>query len=352
MERPSASLQRSGADAINRKPLRVGVIGFGVGAQHAAAYQKHPGCRVTMLCDLSADKLKDEGRRYPDAARTDKADTVLTHPELDVVSIATFDDAHYAMVLKAFQHGKHVFVEKPLCQTRKELRTLHQEWKRHNGALKLGSNLVLRTAPLYRWLKERIAGGDLGEIYAFDADYLYGRIEKITGGWRKDVADYSAMQGGGVHMMDLLFWLTGQKPSRVRTWGNRIATRDSPFRYNDYMAATLECASGMLARITANFGCVHRHQHVLRVFGTKSSFIYDDAGARLHLSRDPAVPPTPISLAPKPATQGELIDDFISAVLSGSSLDAETQTHFDVMSALIASDESLAARQEKEIAYL
>ncbi|OGR89183.1 MAG: hypothetical protein A2992_10005 [Elusimicrobia bacterium RIFCSPLOWO2_01_FULL_59_12] len=328
------------------------MIGLGVGEHHAAAYLQHPRCRLVAVCDRSPEKRDAARSRFPEAAVAADAKELLTDPAIDLVSIASFDDDHYTMERMALEQGKHLFVEKPLCQSPDELRALHQAWKHHEGRVKLTSNLVLRAAPLYRWLKDQILSGRLGELYAFDAEYLYGRVHKITEGWRKDVDNYSAMQGGGVHMMDLLFWLTGQRPTTVTTLGNRIATRETAFRYNDYMAAMLKCPSGLIARITANFGCVHRHQHVLRIFGTKGTFIYDDAGARLHTSRDPAVPSTPVTLAALPASKGDLIPEFVDAVLKETDLTAETQSHFDVMSALIASDQSVASGGTREIEYL
>src|SRR5437588_8714476 len=40
------------------------------------------------------------------------AQELLEDPDIDLVSVATFDDAHVAQVLSALEHGKHVFVEK------------------------------------------------------------------------------------------------------------------------------------------------------------------------------------------------------------------------------------------------
>ena len=69
------------------------------------------------------------------------------------------------------------------------------------------------------------------------------------------------MEGGGVHLLDLLLWITGERPTSVTAMGNRICTRGTAFRYDDYVAATLQAPSGLVSRVTANFGCVHRHHH-------------------------------------------------------------------------------------------
>jgi ABC-type enterochelin transport system permease subunit len=34
--------------------------------------------------------------------------------------------------------------------------------------------------------------------------------------------------------------------------------------------------SGILSRITANLGCAFKHQHILKIYGSKKTFVYDD----------------------------------------------------------------------------
>lgn len=322
-----------------RDGLGVAVVGLGVGEQHASAYLRTSGCALRWVFDLDRERADRFVREVGHGAPAASYEAVLEDPAVDLVSIASYDDAHYGQVLAALDAGKHVFVEKPLCRSVEELRAIEHAWEA-NGRRHLASNLVLRAVPVYRWLREAIGAGELGEIYAFDGDYLYGRLQKITEGWRKDVDNYSVMQGGGVHLVDLMLWLTGQRPTSVTAVGNRICTAGMAFRYNDYMAATFQFPSGLVGRITANFGCVHRHQHVVRVFGTKATFVSDDAGPRLHASRDPAVPARALDLPPLPATKGDLIPAFVQAILAGADPGPAAQHEFDVISACVAADQA------------
>ena len=76
-------------------------------------------------------------------------------------------------------------------------------------------------------------------------DYLYGRLQKITDDWRSRVADYSVMLGGGVHMVDLMLWLTGQRPTRQeRSFNNR------PFRELNSRQLTRRKIRGLPNEIT------------------------------------------------------------------------------------------------------
>ncbi len=331
-------------------PLNVAVIGLGVGEQHAHAFDAHPNCRVAYLYDTDTARADALSARIPDSRVASDFNAILADGGIDIVSIATFDHQHADAVCAAFDAGKHVFVEKPLCRTEDELERVRQAWgsasHRH-----LRSNLVLRKAEMYRWLVDAVENGDLGTLYAIDGDYLYGRLEKITEGWRKDVPDYSVMEGGGVHMIDIMLQLAAEMPTQVTTIGNQICTADTDFRYDDFMTATYRFPSGLIGRINANFGCVHRHHHVLRVFGTKATFIYDDLGPRLHKSRDEAATAEPLSLAPLPVGKGVLVPDFVDGILRDVDPAPAAHREFDLIQVAAATDASHATNTTKEIAH-
>lgn len=330
--------------------LGVAVVGLGVGEAHARTFASLPSCELRWLYDLDRARAQSLAASLAQGRTSAAFEDILSDAKVDIVSIASYDDLHAAQIVAALGAGKHVFVEKPLSRTLEEARVVKQAWLRSGRHLE--SNLVLRTVPLYRWLKEAIANDTLGEIYAFDGDYLYGRVHKITEGWRKDIDSYSVMIGGGIHLVDLMLWLTGERPVRVGATGNKIATRDTAFRYRDFSAATFEFASGLVGRVTANFGCVHRHQHVVRIFGTRATFIYDDHGPRLHESRNPDLKPRAISHSPVAATKGDLIPAFVDGILTGQRRDAETALDFDVLSACAAADRAADARVVMDVAYV
>lgn len=331
--------------------LGCGVSGLGVGEQHARAFVANGACHLRWLYDLDKEKALRLSQILNVGKIADTYDNILNDPNVGLISIASYDDAHYDQVTAALKARKHVFVEKPLCRSLEELILIKKAWRQSEGR-HLASNLVLRSVPLYHWLKRAIESNEFGEIYAFDGDYLYGRIHKITEGWRKDVDNYSVMQGGGIHLVDLMLWLTGQLPKQVTTLGNRICTQSTAFRYKDYVSATYSFPSGLVGRITANFGCVHRHQHVVRIFGTKATFIYDDKGPRLFESRNPAIAPRAISLAPLPATKGDLLPEFVHSILSGNDAGVQTQHEFDLISVCIAADKALQESESREVIYI
>ena len=331
--------------------LGVAVVGLGVGEQHALAYRQDGRCELRWLYDLDGSRSDEVIARLGVGRKAEAWPQILEDGAVDIVSIASFDDAHFAQVVDALRAGKHVFVEKPLCRSQAELDEVKEVWGR-DPSRHLASNLVLRAAPLYAWLRQAVQNGEFGDVYAFDGDYLYGRLHKITGGWRHDVADYSVMLGGGVHLVDLMLWTLGARPTAVAVAANRISTSGTGFSANDFTSATFQFPGGLVGRITANFGCVHPHQHVVRVFGTRRTLLYDDAGPRLYDSRDPARRPELPNLAPLPASKGDLIPGFIQSVLDGNRSGAQAQHEFDVISACVAADRAAATPMTIPVEYV
>jgi predicted dehydrogenase len=278
--------------------LRVGVIGLGIGESHIAGYEADPRCRVTALCDIDAKQLAAVGARHPGRRLTTAPDEVLDDPEIGAVSIASYDDAHADQVVRALARGKHVFVEKPLCLTDGELAAVAVALRRA-PRLQLSSNLILRKAPRFLGLRQRIRAGDFGRLYYAEGDYTYGRLAKILEGWRGRLPFYSVMHGGGIHMVDLLLWLVGERPERATAVGSRLATAGTAFRHNDMVAALLEFPSGMIAKVTANFACVLPHGHAVALYGTAATFLQNALGAAVYRDRNPAARHEP---ATEPAT--------------------------------------------------
>ncbi len=330
--------------------LRVGVIGLGVGERHLEAYARDPRCEVVAVCDRDPARLATVVARAPGARALAEADDLLGLGELDAVSICSHDPDHASQALAALRAGLHVMVEKPLCRTRQELDALAGAIAARPD-LVLASNLVLRAAPLVHWLVARRAAGDLGTVFALDGDYLYGRLTKITDGWRGAVDGYSVMLGGGVHLIDVLMRVAGERPEWVEAAGSGLATRGTSFAGDDLACAQMGFPGGAIGRVSANFACVHGHQHVIRVFGTAATVISDDCGVRIQRERDPAPPAQRLDLAPLPDDKGALIPDFVSAALGGASANSGALHEIDLMAVCLAADASRAEGRRVMVEY-
>jgi predicted dehydrogenase len=331
--------------------LRVGIIGLGVGEQHIAGFQMHPAAEVAALCDLAAEKRSDARRRYPGIPVIEDAAAVIDDPRIDVVSIASFDDAHAAQVMRALDRGKHVFVEKPVCLTVEEFRAIRTRLA-DNPKLRLSSNLILRASPRFIDLRQRIGEGEFGRLFNIEADYLYGRLEKLTAGWRGRIPDYSVMLGGGIHIIDLILWLTRDRVAEVVAAGNGVASAGSSFRGRDMVTALLIFESGAIGKVSANFGCVHPHFHRLTVYGTDATFENGLDSGFLWRSRNPNQTPEKLSSAYPGAAKGDLIPSFVDAILGTAVAGVTEQDVLAAMAVGLAIDRSLAEGRKVKIAEI
>lgn len=308
---------------------------MGVGEKHIEGYKGHPDCEVVALCDFSDEKLAMARAKYPGVKLTHQADELLRDPEIDVVSIATYDNYHYQQIVQAINNDKHIFVEKPLCLYEGEaahIRRLLQE----KPDLKMSSNLILRMAPRFRRLKQMITDGDMGQLFYVEGDYNYGRLHKITDGWRGKIDFYSVVHGGGVHIIDLLLWLTGDRVVEVAAYGNNLSSSDTSFRYNDMVVSILKFESGLIGKVAANFGCMSPHFHALSIYGTKATFVNGLKYGTLFESRDPTQAGRKITAAGHARHEGALVYSFVDSILNRSPAEVTEEDIFKTMSVCFA----------------
>jgi predicted dehydrogenase len=128
------------------KTIRAGIVGLGVGEAHLRSYMAIPGCDVAMICDVDPVRLAEIGDRYGIGSRSVDYKAVTEHPDIDVVSICSYDDVHAAQLISALRNGKHVMVEKPFVL--------------HRGGIHL--------VDLMRWLM----GREITEVCAMGTDIL------------------------------------------------------------------------------------------------------------------------------------------------------------------------------------
>jgi predicted dehydrogenase len=324
-----------------KPPVRIGVIGLGVGEKHVEAYRLHPDAEVVAVCDQDAERLAAVAARHGVANATVDSAEVLADPGIDLVSVATWDDAHHEQVRAALEAGKHVFVEKPLCQYEEQARDIARLLREHEG-LRLSSNLPLRRIPRFRLLHDWVQEGRFGRLFLLEGDYDYGRLHKLTDGWRGDLDHYSIVAGGGVHLIDLLLWITGGAIVEVQAMGTRIATQGTKFRDADTVVAVLRFADGAIAKIGCNFACVHPHFHGVRVYGTEASFINALGDATLWMRGADGPVAVPVTAAYPTGDKGQVARSVVDAVLGRGKPEVSERDILDAMAVCFAIDRAIA----------
>lgn len=333
---------------IHRK-LKIGVIGLGVGEQHVIGYQRIPNVEVTDICDIDPSVLKIVGDRNDVPNRHQDYKQITENPNIDVVSIASYDNCHAIQAISAFENGKHVMIEKPLALNRHEAEAILRA-QQDSGRF-LSSNLILRKSPRFQELKNWIAKGYFGEIVTIEGDYLHQILWKLTQGWRGEMEFYCVTYGGGIHMIDLMRWLLDEEIVEVCGMSNKKLTRGSKFNFDDTITNLLKFKSGTVGRTTSNLGAQRPQIHGLSVYGTEKSFINDTPHAKLFHgdnSEDIEIVETNYPGIDKFG----LLPDFISSIRKGNEPEVSAKDVFRVMDICFACYESLKAKKTVNVDYL
>ena len=333
------------------KHLHSGIIGLGVGEQHIIGYESHPYSTIKKLCDFSESKRQEIKKKYPQYEISDNENDILQDPDIDVVSIASYDNYHYSQIMKALQNGKHVFVEKPLCLLEDEAKKIRTHLEKHPDQ-KLSSNLIMRKYPRFITLRNIIKKGELGELYYMEGDYNYGRVNKIVDGWRGKLDFYSVIYGGAVHIVDLLMWMIGKSIAEVFTYGNKFMTKNTKFKFNDLTVSLLRFEDDSLAKISSNFGCVFPHFHAFTLYGSKATFMNDFEFGKIYNSRDQKDAFRKIEVRYKSINKGEIVYDFVDSIVNNSTPLVSTNDVFKTMSVCFAMEKSMNTNKPEKVDYI
>lgn len=223
--------------------LKIGLIGAGsISGSHLAAYQANPKTVLWAICDINEERAREAAKKFNIPHVYTDYRKLLENPEVQAISICTWNNTHAEISIAALEAGKNVLCEKPLCINVDEALQVQDAVRRTDNLLQVG--YVRRFASNISVLKKFINAGDLGEIYYAKASLI--RRLGNPGGW---FADKARSGGGplidiGVHAIDLCWYLMG-KPKVVSVSGNtyaKLGNRSHIQNYAFYKAADYDAS--------------------------------------------------------------------------------------------------------------
>jgi predicted dehydrogenase len=333
-----------------KKKINIGVIGLGVGIHHLNTYMTNKNCNVMNVCDFNEKKLIKIKKKYNNSFEVTKySDDIINNKDIKLVSIASYDNYHYEHIKKCIKNNKHIFVEKPLCLNFKELFEIKKLLKK-NPKIKISSNFVLRTAPIFINLKKNIR--KFGNIFNIEANYLWGRKSKFNG-WRKDMPYYSKILGAGVHMVDLICWILNQKPVSVYAVGNRVGTKDIKIRFNTFASIFFKFRNGLVLKVSANGPCLHPHFHEIFIYGDLRTLKLTTQGLfEVNKKFNKNLDLRNIKkIYPRKDLRSNILKNFINNIVFNKKNSISKNQIFNVMSACLAAEESIKKNKVIEIKY-
>ncbi|MBO7358794.1 MAG: Gfo/Idh/MocA family oxidoreductase [Clostridia bacterium] len=276
--------------------LKVAIVGAGgISEVHIAGYKALDNVELYALCDINEERLKEKGARHGVSRLfTDEAEMLRALPEIDAVSVTTWNSQHAPCAIMALEAGKHVICEKPMAMNAEEAAAMEAAAKKAGKLLMIG--FVRRFGNDCEVLKDFIDAGDFGEIYYCKANYT--RRNGCPGGW---FGDKSRSGGGplidlGVHVIDLVRYLMGN-PQPVSVFGATFdklkdrpgikslaagytaadAGREKPkFDVEDLATALVRFDNGAVLHVEAAFSMYIPHDKgIIELYGTKSGAVLD-----------------------------------------------------------------------------
>ena len=144
--------------------VRVGVVGCGMGRNHAHAYRlETPRCNLVWVADVDEERARAIATEVGCRAI---ADWTAGLDEVDAISICTPNHLHAPQAIAAMRRGKHVLLEKPMATA--EADCLEMIDVADAFDVRLMVNYSRRYRPALRWLQRAIA------------EVRYGRPFKIS----------------------------------------------------------------------------------------------------------------------------------------------------------------------------
>ncbi len=241
--------------------VKVAVVGTGSwGKNLVRNFASLSEASLYAICDRDDKRLKALAPSFPQArACSDFAD-VLKDSTVDAVVIATDAPYHYEHAKAALEAGKHVYVEKPMCQTAQEADSLARIAAASDRTFMVGHLLLYH--PAVTRLKAMVADGELGRIY-----YMYTQRLNL-GVVRSNENTWWSLAPHDVSVIDYLF---GDVPVRVSAQG-QCYLQDG---IEDVVFATLYFDDGRLAQIQTSWLDPHKMRR-MTIVGSQKMATFDD----------------------------------------------------------------------------
>jgi predicted dehydrogenase len=226
-------------------PIRVGVIGFGFVSKtfHVPLLNGTDGYKITAV---SSSHPADVLAVLPDVDVVSDPKALATHPDLDLVVIASPNETHAPLAEAAMRAGHNVVSDKPF--------TITVEQARHLGAVATEKDVLLSVFQNRRWdsdfltVRDAIRRGLVGRIVLFESRIDRFRPE-VRERWREIPGPGAGLLYDlGPHLIDQTLLLFGIPDSVQATTAKqrRGARTDDYFqlllRYGE-MVATLGAGS-------------------------------------------------------------------------------------------------------------
>jgi UDP-N-acetylglucosamine 3-dehydrogenase len=217
--------------------LKIGVIGTGaMGRNHARVCAELENVDLVGIADNDKDTVEKIAHRFDVPAFTEYNKLL---PQTDAVIIATPTITHFDIALEAINAGKHILVEKPVCDTVEKGKKLIKE--ANDACVVFAVGHIERYNPVVSFMKNALNNGQFGELIAISSK----RVSNFPG----RIRDVGVIFDFGVHDIDVMRYLAGEVES-VYAKADRFHKK---IKYEDHATIMINFTDGLCGVIEVNW---------------------------------------------------------------------------------------------------
>ena len=242
-----------------------GMVGLGwVAADLIVPAMLQTGSTLAACLGSSPEKSRAFAQRFGVAHAYNDLDSLLQDPSVNAVYIALPNAMHHAAVLAAARARKHVLCEKPFAMKVEHAREMVAACREAGVILRIAHQIRLDAAIVRA--REIVRSGRLGRLAEISLERSSANPARKT--WRLDNTQSGVIFDVGVHLIDLIQWVSGQNFAEV-----------SAFTHPDRKQGKSDDTVTLLGRLTGDCHALARATR--EVASAENNLIIEGAEATL-----------------------------------------------------------------------
>ena len=159
------------------------------------------------------------------------------------------------------------------------------------------------------------------------------------------------MHGGGIHLIDLLLWISKKRVVEVIGLANKIVSKNTKFKFPDMVSSLLRFEDDLIGKVSANFGSVTPHHHRVSVYGSQATFFNTYESGIIYNERENINNKLEFKHAFDNKTKLNILKSFISSITNNTVPEVTGKEVVDVMSISLAIEKSLHSKKWEKVNY-
>ncbi len=329
--------------------IRIGIIGCGKIAQvrHLPEYATNPNAKLVGYFDKNMERAGAVAAQYGGTVYNSYFE-LLNNPDIDAVSICVENQAHAEIATAALYAGKHVLCEKPMAVSLGECESMVAAAERNDRHLMVDHNM--RFDRVHRRARQMLEDGIIGDIITFRTvignagpeGWALDSRREDTWYFDKNKAAMGVLSDLGIHKIDLMHYLTGQKVIEVTAKVVTLQKKDdggNPINVDDNALCILRMSGGAMGTMAASWTIYGHHCNSTCFYGTKGNLLLYHDDEYPIIFRDLEGNSTSYTIAPEASRSG-VIDEFVDALVHDREPEVSGQDALATMRTIFACIES------------